>query len=124
MSLASHEEGSKNMLGKSARLRALSTSALVATATLVVQPSSAFGQTSTWNVGTGFWNVAGNWLPSAIPPAGNVVRIVHGDATDRIVTFNFDYPTTPLNSLLLDNTGTGTNTLGISAFRFATSGNQ
>src|SRR6476620_1960008 len=83
---------------------------MASAASLLVASNCCLGQTSTWNTASGVWNVAGNWLPAAVPPAGNSVRIVNSDITNRTVTFNFNY-TAPLDDITINQSGTGTNTL-------------
>src|SRR6476646_4971552 len=97
-------------IGRLAMKNPVRVSVLSAAALLGAASNCCLGQTSTWNTASGVWNVAGNWLPAVVPPAGNGVRIVNSDATSRTVTFNFNY-TSPLDDIISNQTGTGTNTL-------------
>ena len=81
---------------------------------LILSGLEARAQTVSWNTGSGFWNVAANWTPAVVPPAGTIARIVNNDAVNRTVTFNFNY-TTPLTEVILSQNGAGTNTLTIGA---------
>src|SRR5258706_16325210 len=72
----------------------------------------ASAATRSWNINSGNWNVAGNWLPNAnVPLAGEDVLIVENDGTNRVVTLNVTTPS--LLTLKIDNTGAGSNTLSI-----------
>ena len=68
-------------------------------------------------VGSGSWSTLfpGNWLQGAIPAAGDDAYIVHNDAINRIVTYDYTGGPITLGSVHLDNTGAGTNTLSQSA---------
>lgn len=81
------------------------------------------GADKNWKVDSGNWNLNGNWTPVNIPVAGDSVRIVNADTTNRLVTLNVITPV--LLDLTIDNTGTGTDILAIGgAFQLSTSGSE
>ena len=62
-----------------------------------------------WNADSGNWNSAINWT-NGIPVGGMDVNIVENDSTDRTIIYDYIGNAVTLNSLLVDNTGGGTNT--------------
>jgi fibronectin-binding autotransporter adhesin len=73
--------------------------------TLLLFPVSAFAQcTSTWNGGTGSWDVAGNWTPVGVPTSASNTCI---NAASSAVTINGNDATSTLTL------GTGTDSLAI-----------
>src|SRR5580700_10281289 len=72
---------------------------------LLLFPVSALAQcTSTWNGGTGSWDVAGNWTPSGVPTSSSNTCI---NAANSAVTINGNDATSNLTL------GTGTDSLTI-----------
>jgi hypothetical protein len=72
---------------------------------LLLFPVSAFAQcTSTWNGGTGSWDVAGNWTPVGVPTSASNTCI---NAASSAVTINGNDATSTLTL------GTGTDSLAI-----------
>ncbi|TDU81529.1 putative secreted protein with PEP-CTERM sorting signal [Prosthecobacter fusiformis] len=67
---------------------------------------------SVWNVTTGNWNVAANWLPATLPVSANDLHLKF-NATGSYVSTNNLGPFT-LNRLTVNNTGNGTLTLAAS----------
>src|SRR5207237_690276 len=74
----------------------------------------AFAAEKDWNptVSSGNWTTPGNWLQNA-PPADqdDVVITNTPDAGDHNVTYDYTGPTIVLDSVRIENIGTGTNTL-------------
>ncbi len=85
---------------------------------------AASGQTYSWNTGSGTWSAAtgGDWTPAGPPGNGATVDITNNDATSRIITYNYTGSVT-LNSLTIDNSGTGTDSLSMSGNDIST-GNE
>jgi hypothetical protein len=103
---------------KSSRPRRQGAVSVIAAAVLpALVPLSARAQTKTWLLGpgTGNWSVAANWTPSGVPANGSTVRIFNTDAGVRTINYNY-IASLSLTSLLVDQTGTGTNTLSIPAY--------
>src|SRR6266700_1789411 len=84
-------------------------SALWVAAALVPLPAAALDVN--WQSGSGNWSTPSNWLPGAIPNDGADVVVASNDATSRTITYDFADAPLLLNTLSLDNTGGGTNTL-------------
>jgi hypothetical protein len=100
----------------------LITAALAAASTPLLLPNRVLAVTS-WVAGDGSWSVAANWSPAAVPPLGDAVVIAHSDAVNRLITFDFDYPSnTGISTLLINQTGTGVSTLSIGANRLRLNG--
>jgi hypothetical protein len=84
---------------------------LSAAATAALAPARArAGATDSWVADSGNWSIAGNWS-IGVPTATADVFIVQSDLVDRSVTYDYAGPSISLNSLTVDNTGGGTNTL-------------
>lgn len=82
----------------------------------VALPLAASALEKDWKstVGSGGWSTSTNWTPSA-PAAGDDAVISHNDATNRVVTYDYTGASITLNSVRVDNLGTGTNLLSQSA---------
>jgi hypothetical protein len=78
-------------------------------------PAIGARATSTWNVGSGNWSVAGNWSPSGVPGASAVVDITNSDAINRTITYDYTGAAVTLNLLTVDNSGGGTDTFSMPA---------
>jgi hypothetical protein len=89
-------------------------------ATLVCGGGEAHAATAavSWVGGSGSWSTPANRSSGTVPPADTAVMIVHNDAASRSITFDADYPTTPLHRFVLDQTGTGTTTFTMSSGNF------
>jgi hypothetical protein len=69
-----------------------------------------------WNISTsGNWSVPGNWNPSGVPAAGDGPQIVTNLGTSLTVTYDYTGPAVTLNSMVIEDQGTGTNTLSMAA---------
>ena len=88
------------------QLPRLTVGVLVIAAVLCVRPAAA--QTVVWNGGTGVWDLAGNWLPAAVPGAANDV-IINVDGVHTVTVRSTGGPFT-VNSV---NMNGGDETLAI-----------
>ena len=79
---------------------------------------SATAADKTWTGGTGQWDVSGNWTPSGQPVAGDDVYLTQADTTYLTVVcyHSATTPSSPLNSLYIDSTGTGAMLLDMQAW--------
>src|SRR5262245_56836725 len=78
------------------------------------------GVTYSWNAFSGSWSTPGALTPPGPPAAGaNGAQIVHNDGNSRSIIFDFNYPTTPLSSFVINQSGAGASTLTIATNRFA-----
>ena len=85
----------------------------------------ALGVTKTWNDGNGNWSTSGNWTPSGVPGAGDVVNVTVSDPfLSRTITYDYTGTAITLNSLSVDNVGAGTPTLSMAANVLTSSGNE
>ena len=82
---------------------------LTAAGTAGLLPFRAEATGDNWNADSGNWNSAINWT-NGIPVGGMDVNIVENDSTDRTIIYDYIGNAVTLNSLLVDNTGGGTNT--------------
>jgi hypothetical protein len=87
-----------------------------ASAVLILSPAST-AIAENWIVGSGFWNTPGNWNPSTVPGAGDLVTITPADGVARTITYDYPGPAVTLDELRVDLTGAGTaaTTLSMSA---------
>jgi hypothetical protein len=67
-----------------------------------------------WTAGSGSWSKPGNWSSMNVPTPQTDVEIVHNDAANRVITFDYNY-TDPLARVVIDQTGTGTTTFVMSS---------
>jgi hypothetical protein len=85
--------------------------ALTLAAAAVIAPLPVAATDVNWQSGTGNWATPSNWIPGALPVNADDAFIINNDAVDRIVTYDFADAPLLLNTVWLDNTGGGTNTL-------------
>jgi hypothetical protein len=70
-----------------------------------------------WIAGDGSWTAPGNWNPSGMPGAGDIVNIVDSDGVNRVINYDYTGPLFGLGQLTLDLTnysGTTSNILTLS----------
>jgi hypothetical protein len=83
----------------------------LAAAAAVIAPLPACAIDVNWQTGTGNWSTPSNWLLGVLPVNADDAFIMSNDAVNRTVTYDFADAPLLLNTLWLDNTGGGTNTL-------------
>src|SRR4051812_35468116 len=83
---------------------------LLGAAALAAMPTPwALGASSSWTFnGNGNWTLAANWLGGA-PATASDAFIIHNDAINRTITYNYSGASIQFNSLTVDNSGTGSN---------------
>ena len=82
----------------------------------------ASATTRVWNTTSGSWTLSTNWTPSGTPATGDVIEIENSDSTSRTITYDYTGAAVSLSELFLDNTGTGTDTLSMTANNLTVSG--
>src|SRR5438105_10780939 len=89
-----HREGRRANVGLRAKVlrrrHQIWTAAIAAMAASIPAVRRAQGSPDNWQtlIGSGNWNTAGNWT-GGIPTNGADVFIVHNDATNRVVTYDY-----------------------------------
>jgi hypothetical protein len=63
--------------------------------------------------GVGNWSAAENWSPVGVPGEGAFVNFINADGLSRTLNYDYAGPAVKLDSLWVDQTGGGTNTLQI-----------
>jgi len=66
---------------------------------------------STWAIGTGTWNTAANWTPNGVPTSGTATALIFNASGTTSYTSTNNIGTFTLNSLTVNNTGTGVVTI-------------
>ena len=87
--------------------RPRSRTSLAALCCAAAVPWPALAVETDWKTafGSGGWSTAFNWQQGAIPAAGDDAYIVHNDAINRVVTYDYTLGPITLGSVQLDNTG-------------------
>ena len=75
--------------------------AAAAAAAVAVLPLPAMAIEKDWKstVGSGNWSTAANWLQGTIPASFDDAVIVHNDAINRVITYDYAGIAVTLNSL-------------------------
>ena len=87
--------------------------ALAAAGASLLFSAAADAVTRTWTAGSGNWSNGADWSPTGVPTSGDVAEIVNDDATNRTVNYDYSGNAVTLNSLLLLNSGTASDTFSM-----------